>query len=70
MSKMKLPILFLFLSLPGCGGESSSGPVDVSKLRVPTAEEQQAIQARDQAINDEEFGKPMPGSKPNVPRKK
>jgi hypothetical protein len=61
-------VLVALLGLAGCGG--AEGVVDTTKLKVPSAEEQEAIKAFDNQVNDEEFGKPMPGSKPSVPRKK
>ncbi len=51
------------LGLIGCS-QSDSGPVDVTKIKAPDAEQQEAIKKFDTKINEEEFGSPMPGSKP------
>lgn len=57
-------VLPTILGLVGCGSQSESGPVDVNKLQAPTTEQAAEIQKADAKINDEEFGKPMPKSKP------
>ena len=56
------------LGLIGCS-ESDSGPVDVTKFKAPDAEQQEAIKKFDAKINEEEFGSPMPGTKPTTKKR-
>ncbi len=54
-------MLLVAAGLAGCDSGSS---VDTAKLVTPTAEQNAAINAYDKSVNDEEFRKPEPSSKP------